>query len=117
VFIHELIKNKQVYAQMAENYLELRMTIQEEAGYKLPEKLDETAITGEREKMVLQMYKSVKDKSKTEKEVGNSLAVFRLLTLLAKAGPMSSLLSDNIKHSLLKYVYKLGERQRIATES
>jgi hypothetical protein len=40
-----------------------------------------------------------------------------LLTLLAKAGPISSNLSDNIKHSLLKYVYKLNNRERINTDS
>lgn len=50
---------------MAENYLKLRMTIMEETGLKLPEKYEEGAMIGQREKMVLQMYKSVKDKSKS----------------------------------------------------
>ena len=66
---------------------------------------------------MLQMFKSVKDKSKNEKEVGTVLAVFRLLTLIEKAGLINSILSDNIKHSLLKYVYKLGDRDRIPTEN
>lgn len=66
---------------------------------------------------MLQMFKSVKDKSKNEKEVGTALAVFRLLTLIEKAGLINSILSDNIKHSLLKYVYKLGDRDRIPTEN
>jgi hypothetical protein len=33
---------------MAENYLEVRMAVQEEAGLKLPEKLDEAGIRDER---------------------------------------------------------------------
>jgi hypothetical protein len=36
VFIHELVKNKAIHAQMAENYLKLRMAIMEETGLKLP---------------------------------------------------------------------------------
>jgi hypothetical protein len=59
--------------------------------------------------MVLQMYKSVKDKSKSEKEVGIALAVFRLITLMVKAGSITPVLTDNIKHSILKYTYKLAE--------
>lgn len=68
----------------------------------------------------MQIYQSVKEKSKSrkeeEKESAIALAVFRLLTLLVKASPLGKDLSDNIKHSVLKYVYKLGEKQRLHSQ-
>lgn len=41
------------------------MAVQEETGLKFPEKLDEVVVQSDREKMILQMYKSVKEKWKS----------------------------------------------------
>jgi hypothetical protein len=110
MFIHGLLKNRHVYSQMAENYLEARVTIQEETGLKFPERIEQLVPKDEREKMILQMYRSVKEKAKSEKDVGTSLAIFRLLTLLVKGSAVSAGILENIKHSILKYVYKLSNR-------
>ncbi len=69
---------------MAENYLEIRRTIEEEAGIKAPHKIEEISVKGDKQAMILQIYKSVKQKAKGEKETGVSLAIFRLLTLISK---------------------------------
>lgn len=60
--------------------------------------------------MILQIYKSVKDKVKGQGQIGISLAVFRLLTLLKKTTIKGTNLDDIVKHSLLKYIYKMAQQ-------
>ena len=88
---------------MAENYLELRATVKEEAGVELP--LPPTGLTGEAA-TIFQMYRSVKDKAKSEGLSGLMVAIFRLLTLMSRCQSVPKILSDNMEHSVLKYIYK-----------
>lgn len=61
IFIQELGKNVGVLGRMAENYLEVRMSVRQEAGVELPEPVGELEGEGS---LVLQMYQSVKEKAK-----------------------------------------------------
>ena len=79
--------------------------MKEEAGVELPEKMGE--MLGE-DAMVLQMYKSVKDKAKSEGNSGLAVAIFRLLTLIARCKTIPRVLSDNMEHSILKFAYKMA---------
>lgn len=58
LFIHELSKNKAIYSQMAENYLEIRSTVEQETAIKMPKKLP--VPSNDKERMVMEIYKSVK---------------------------------------------------------
>ena len=55
-----------------------------------------------------QMYQSAKEKAKAEGNAALPVAVFRLLTLLARCRNIPDVLQQHIQHSALKYLYKLS---------
>ena len=103
LFIEEIQRNINVLGKMSENYLELRATIMEEAGVELPRPPE--GLTGN-PAMIYQMFRSVKEKAKNEGVAGLMVAVFRILTLMARSQDTPKILQDNMHHSVLKYIYK-----------